>query len=103
MTTITIPASEVKAGDRLTILGIDVVVERDAVAHTADGQVRIDWPKGFFWVLSESPITVTRPDPDAELIEVMAKAIEESADLFREGWVEEARAALTAAREAGLL
>jgi len=54
----------------------------------------------------DTPLNVQRPDPDAELIEVMAKAIDrrgwdESAEVFNE--MDAARAALAAAREAGLL
>ena len=112
MNTVTIPAREVKAGDVLTILGVEVAVGRDAVTSASTpNRVRIDWPEGFFWVVADLPLTVTRPDPDAELVEVMARASygfdggtnwgasPDTQKSYRLG----ASVVLAAAREAGLL
>lgn len=117
MNTVTIPAREVKAGDVLTILGVEVAVGRDAVTSASTpNRVRIDWPEGFFWVVADLPLTVTRPDPDAELVEVMARAMGDRIEVHwrmedfdqqtpadQENTRRDVRAALAAAREAGLL
>ena len=117
MSTVTIPAREVKAGDVIDFGGLTAVVTDLSVGgHAA---IRIQLPsdkEGGWWhrlALNEL-LTVTRPDPDAELVEVMAKAdcgvwnsgdeswsdrTEESHETYRAG----IRAALAAAREAGLL
>ena len=104
-----IPASELKTDDELSIAGHNFRIMspwlgprgRIIAYQMHDGE-----QVGAVEVPPDMLLTVTRPDPDAELIEVMAKAIDrrgwdESAEVFNE--MDAARAALAAAREAGLL
>lgn len=122
MSTINIPAREVKAGDVIDFGGQPFTVAWSNSAYREDLWVlRIGTkynPEPVHWlpVGADDMFTVTRPDPDAELIEVMAKAI---GDRLESNWRSEkfderspraqrlmrddARAALAAAREAGLL
>ena len=124
MSTITIPAREVKAGDVIDFGGQPFTVKRnDKHADVAD--VYTFWgsvhQRGIFdhsalIIHPEQLLTVTRPDPDAELIEVMAKAMGDRLEVHwrmddfdqqtpadQENARRDIRAALAAAREAGLL
>ena len=109
MSTIQIPASELKTDDELSIAGHNFRIMSPWLGprgriiayqmHDGEQVGAVEFPPDML-------LTVTRPDPDAELIEVMAKAIDrrgwdESAEVFNE--MDAARAALAAAREAGLL
>ena len=118
-----VQAKDVKKDDVIEIGGVPVVVGQNPFGtHKEDGirHTYISWTLGGGWFPEDAEFTVTRPDPDAELIEVMAKAI---CDTYAEGagapgwsdslpngsfehraeYRDEARAALAAAREAGLL
>jgi len=115
MSTITIPAYKVQAGDVIDFGGQPFTV-RSTDQHPTVPEVFNIWGSGHensiynhstVHVSPDQLITVTRPDPDAELIEVMARAI---CNTYSDGvggprWEDrnEARAALAAAREAGLL
>ena len=120
MSTITIPAREVKAGDVIDFGGMPATIVEADVNSSGWAVLGIKMPddqaSGGWWhrFASDASLTVTRPDPDAELVEVMAKAdcgvwnsgdeswngrTEESHETYRAG----IRAALAAAREAGLL
>ena len=112
MSTVTIPAREVKAGDVIDFGGQPFAVERTDASH-GHSDLYIFLPRGGMWVAANDPITVTRPDPDAELVEVMARAatiagrwVPEWDDIDEDGRElarVEIRAALAAVREAGLL
>lgn len=119
MTTIQVPLRDVQNGDILTI-----TASVDGFVHDVAGNAPLTSTiyisaKGLHGSLCVEPemlAKVERPDPDAELIEVMAKAI---GDRIESNWRSErfnerspraqrlmrddARAALAAAREAGLL
>ena len=115
MSTIQIPASELKTDDELSIAGHNFRIispwlgprGRIIAYQMHDGEQvgAVEFPPDML-------LTVTRPDPDAELIEVMAKAIYVSDGCRPDSWqgakrqptyATNARAALAAAREAGLL
>lgn len=114
MSTIQIPASELKTDDELPIAGHNFRITSPWLGPRGR-IVAYQWHDGEQVGAVEFPpdmiLTVTRPDPDAELIEVMAKAIRDSilSDSYpAEGDSQErlecnVRAALAAAREAGLL
>lgn len=112
MSTIAIPAREVKAGDVIDFGGEPLAVEKTEESH-GHSDFYIYLPRGGMWVAADQPLTVTRPDPDAELIDVMARAamiagrwVPEWDDIDEDGRElarVEIRAALAAAREAGLL
>ena len=118
MSTIQIPASELKTDDELSIAGHNFRISpwlgprgRIIAYQMHDGEQvgAVEFPPDML-------LTVTRPDPDAELIEVMAKAYRDALGLRHHvsGWDDlgidnqigvraDMRAALAAAREAGLL
>ena len=115
MATITIPAREVKKDDVIDFGGQPFTVAETDL-HPDQYLCRgLLYLRGSIHGLGYTssitidvgtPLNVQRPDPDAELIEVMARAIDrrgwdESAEVFNE--MDAARAALAAAREAGLL
>lgn len=113
MPTITIPASEVREGDAISIGGNlrTVRVCRHTVEDTAEDElivVYVDVPfrttlSAIYFPASQNLI-VFRDDDDAELVEAMAKAICESdgnawPSRAEEGYRNNARAALAAYRE----
>ena len=124
MSTITIPASEVKAGDVIDFGGLPFTV-RSTDQHPTVPEVFNIWGSAHensiynhsaVHVSPDQPITVTRPDPDAELVEVMARAMGDRIEVHwrmddfdqqtpadQENTRRDVRAALAAAREAGLL
>ena len=115
MSTIAIPAREVKAGDVIDFGGELLAVEKTEESH-GRSDCYIYLPRGGVWVTADAPLTVTRPDPDAELVEVMARAMgdrlevrwrlldfDQQTPADQENTRRDVRAALAAAREAGLL
>lgn len=119
MSTIRIPASELHEDDEIEIAGNDFPITSPwlgpmgrIIAYQMHGGEQV----GAVEFPPDMLLTVTRPDPDAELIEVMARAM---GDRIESNWRSErfnehspraqrlmrddARAALAAAREAGLL
>jgi len=114
VSTIQIPASELKTDDELPIAGHNFRIASPWLGPRGR-IIAYQWHDGEQVGAVEFPpdmiLTVTRPDPDAELIEVMAKA---SWEADGSSWAEtstntkgrvrdDIRAALAAAREAGLL
>ena len=112
MTAVTMRADQVRKGDKISLtaqvtgkvpsqrVGAFLITIEDSLGR--EQTLR-------FMGLEE--LSVERPDPDAELIEVMAKAIhgdddvtwDEELDMYKDRLRVEIRAALAAAREAGLL
>lgn len=100
--TLTVRADEVQVGDRIDWLG--TVSKRFVMGglwciNTGPG---ISDPRTY--LRPDTLITVTRPDPDAELVEAMARASREAwgaaySEGGRERWLTAARAALAAYRE----
>ncbi len=122
MSSIIIPAREVKAGDVIDFGGQPFTVAETDLhpdQYLCRGLLYLRGSiHGLGYTSSitidvDTPLNVQRPDPDAELIEVMAKAIYVSNARYptRVVWPNgatdaykiNARAALAAAREAGLL
>ena len=109
MSSITIPAREVEKDDVIDFGGQPITVAWSNSAYREDlwvlgiGTKYDPEPVHGLLVGADDMFTVTRPDPDAELIEVMAKAILDNLDGRVRDYKTEARAALAAAREAGLL
>ena len=119
--TTTILARDLKAGDTIDFGGQPATVVRlDPLPGDPDAFiVRLTglWRQGRratggLSIAADLPLNVQRPDPDAELVEVMARAAfvndgcQESrwpSAVMCETYRENIRAALTAAREAGLL
>ena len=125
MSTITIPASEVKAGDVIDFGGQPAtIVDAEPHADVPDVmQVKFSglWTRipdayGIASISAGLLLTVFRPDHDAELVEVMARAMGDRIEVHwrmddfdqqtpadQENTRRDVRAALAAAREAGLL
>ncbi len=119
MSTITIPAREVEKDDVIDFGGQPITVAWSNSAYREDlwvlgiGTKYDPEPVHGLLVGADDMFTVTRPDPDAELIEVMAKAIYISNARYptqvvwpngaTDAYRVNARAAFAAAREAGLL
>ena len=113
MSTITIPAREVKARSGISVAGVKCTITQVETVEPTSTTVwyrAVERPHTqlphYFIVRPDELVEVEVIDPDAELIEVMARAIDrrgwdESAEVFNE--MDAARAALAAAREAGLL
>ena len=115
MTAVTMRADQVRKGDKIYLGPLfDAVVEDAqlllgrAVIHLCSGIQRIATVR----LAADYTVTVERPDPDAQLIEVMAKAAYEGwrgndwdglSDSLKKIWRASQCAALAAAREAGLL
>ena len=125
----TILARDLKPGDVIDFGGQPITLSE----HTNTGEtcektvsrVYLDWSGGGTTLPADLPLNVQRPDPDAELVEVMARAIRDAyaerilsdswaERILSDGWDDmtdkgrenvrsDARAALAAAREAGLL
>ena len=109
MTAVTMRADQVRKGDKITVT-LDVSESFSSVnrRYLRDGDER------SLIVPEDSEVTVERPDPDAELIEVMAKGAYQGWPDLPLDWDDldenqkddercAQRAALAAAREAGLL
>lgn len=119
MTTLTIPAREILIGDVLTIAGLPFT----AAGSSSLGRTQLTFlndagRQSDLYLDPNQTVTVDRPDPDEALVEVMAQAIrsynyasncpasgswDETTDSIRAAYRSNARAALAAAREAGLL
>ena len=112
MTTIQVLPHELKAGDRITL---PCTIRYDnSEGDISDEGTRVfclpddDSQGGFtYYAPSDQPLTVDRPDPDADLIEAMARAIVDSDVLDWDelperdmlGYRANARSALAALRE----
>lgn len=113
MTAVTMRADQVQPGDTIAIGGHMVkMAKRVSYAPFLQPAPTFDPRLFYFAVEREALVTVERPDPDAELIEVMAKNLCEGwegddwndlVEFTRGLWRSTVRAALAAAREAGLL
>ena len=125
MSTITIPAREVKAGDVIDFGGQPFTVAETDLhpdQYLCRGLLYLRGSiHGLGYTSSitidvDTPLNVQRPDPDAELIEVMARAMGDRLEVHwrmddfdqqtpadQENTRRDIRAALAAAREAGLL
>ena len=114
----TIFARDLKPGDVIDFGGQPCVIT-EVGAATSHGSVLVSvaglWRSDFESALTlaaDLPLNVQRPDPDAELVEVMAQAAYLDDGCSPTGWPStpasetyrgNIRAALSAAREAGLL
>ena len=94
-------ARDMKPGDIITIGGVPVVVELVNPIAGSTTWRGIGLSGGGSLILPDVLYEVERPDPDEALVEVMAQAIR-SDDDASDG-PSSGRAALAAAREAGLL
>lgn len=109
--TTTILARDLKRDDVIDFGGQPVTVDQEPFGvHTEKGvrHTYVSWTLGGGWFPEDLPLNVQRPDPDAELVEVMARGMTAIAWKYVSDEVQceyrgKARAALTAAREAGLL
>ena len=101
MTTIQVLPHEVRQGDRITI---NAKVEFTGQPFDLNGRRLIslyyDDASGMqsHYVDPDQPLTVDRPDPDADLIEAMAVAMVRE-DASGADWPDLSRAALAALRE----
>ena len=111
-------ARDMKPGDIITIGGVPVAVELvNPIAGSTTWRGICLKGVGSL-ILPDVPYEVERPDPDEALVEVMAQAIrsynyasncpasgswDETTDSIRAAYRSNARAAIAAAREAGLL
>ena len=93
-------ARDMKPGDIITIGGVPVVVELVSSVERRHRR-NIYTPNGPLVLDDDVLYEVERPDPDEALVEVMAQAIR-SDDDASDG-PSSGRAAIAAAREAGLL
>ena len=111
-------ARDMKPGDIITIGGVPVAVELVNPIAGSTTWRGICLKGGVSLILPDVPYEVERPDPDEALVEVMAQAIrsynyasncpasgswDETTDSIRAAYRSNARAAIAAAREAGLL
>ena len=126
MTAVTMRADQVRKGDKISLGGMEldaspVALPDGALSETGKPGVCIatylysgDVQIGCVYLSADSMVTVERPDPDAELIEVMAKGAYQGWPDLPLDWDDldenqkddercAQRAALAAAREAGLL
>lgn len=123
MSTITIPAREVKARSGISVAGVKCTVTKVETMEPTSTTIwyraveRAHTPLShYFMVRPDELVEAEVTDPDAELIEVMAKAYRDALGLRHHvsGWDDlgidnqigvraDMRAALAAAREAGLL
>lgn len=114
MSTLTVAAKDLAKGDLVTLSGEPFgVILATTFAHEP-GMVTVylcnqnGKQVGALGIGEDRLLSVDRPDPDAELIEVMARAIKAD-DNDRGRWVADeyytsnARAALAAARKVGAL
>ena len=112
-------ARDMKPGDIITIGGVPVAVELvSPIAGATTCRVIYLKHVGRLILPEDVLYEVERPDPDEALVEVMAQAIrsynyasncpssgswDETTDSIRAAYRSNARAAIAAAREAGLL
>jgi hypothetical protein len=111
----TILARDLKRDDVIDFGGQPVTLTGAPYGRHVSGRVNhiyVPWELGGGWFPEDLPLNVQRPDPDAELIEVMARAayLDDGCSESRwpftpasETYRGNIRAALSAAREAGLL
>ena len=118
MSTITIPAREVKPGSGISVAGVKCTVTKVETVEPTSTTIwyraveRAHTPLShYFMVRPDELVEAEVTDPDAELIEVMARAMyRDNGGTEWERWPATAssyrriaRASLAAAREAGLL
>lgn len=99
---LTIPARDVRNGDRFMFADTPAVAPMDAFDVPANAPrscgLYLDLPhgSGTFWVEPDAPVTVERDAPDAALIERMAEALETADQLSDDGKAPYATLARTA-------
>lgn len=108
MTTITIPARDLQRDDRFDFCGRPSVVDFISDAPASTGiYFSTEGGDGTVWVTPDTLVTVDRPDPDADLIERIARALTGAdgtaatdylTDSQRKYWSKLARAALAVVR-----